>query len=242
MVAQSGARNFNGRGLDYPRNQADHQPHGFGWRTFGLIFETLEGGIHLLITGALAPRSLEAELILNDYEDNLYLSSRYGYTVKDFEKQWFSRGGMSMQACLLLDVEPYLYRDDVKHALRAAFNAIAVSHFSDVHMNTEHALPDMGDWRGDHYKTSDESNACGWLRDLLVREQGDELWLGQAVSRDWLKPGQRCGLERAATYFGPTSLLYTSAKNEITAELDGPRRNPPRSLRLRFREPEGRQI
>ena len=44
------------------------------------------------------------------------------------------------------------------------FNALAVSHFPDVHMNTEHALPEMGDWRGDHYKSSDESNACGWLR------------------------------------------------------------------------------
>ena len=81
--------------------------------------------------------------------------------LDDFDKYWFKRGGMSMQACLLLDVEPYLYRDDVKPALRAMFNAIAVSHFPDVHMNTEHALPEMGDWRGDHFKTSDEANACG---------------------------------------------------------------------------------
>ena len=178
-------------------------------RSFGWICETLEGALHLLITGVIPPDSQEAEWILKDYEDNLYLSSRYGYLVKDFEKQWFSLGGMSMQACLLLDVEPYLYRDDVKHALRAMFNAIAVSHFPDVHMNTEHALPEMGDWRGDHYKSSDESNACGWLRHMFVREQGDELWLGQAVSRDWLKPGLRCGIERAATYFGSTTVIYT---------------------------------
>jgi hypothetical protein len=149
---------------------------------------------------------------------------------------------MSMQACLLLDVEPYLYRDDVKQALRALFNALAVSHFPDVHMNTEHALPEMGDWRGDQYKSSDEANACGWLRDIFVREEGDELWLGQAVSRDWLKPGERCGLERAATYFGPASVLYTAASDQITAQVDAPKRNPPRSVRLRFREPEGRPL
>ncbi|HWI58313.1 MAG TPA: hypothetical protein VNZ22_13890, partial [Bacillota bacterium] len=97
-------------------------------RSFGWICQTLEGSLHLLITGALAPHSPEAAWILKDYEDNLYLSNQYGYTLDEFDKDWFSRGGMSMQACLLLDVEPYLYRDDVKHALRAMFNGIAVSH------------------------------------------------------------------------------------------------------------------
>ena len=149
---------------------------------------------------------------------------------------------MAMQACLLLDVEPYLYRDDVKHALRAAFNALAVCHFPDVHMNTEHALPEMGDWRGDHYKTSDEANACGWLRYLFVREQGEELWLGQAVPRDWLKPGERCGVERAVTYFGTASVIYTSKTDEITAQVNGPRRNAPRSIRLRIREAKERPL
>jgi hypothetical protein len=209
-------------------------------RSFGWICETLEGAIHLLITRALDPKSPEAEWILKDYEDNLYLSNQYGYTLDDFERGWFSRGGMSMQACLLLDVEPYLYRDDVKHALRALFNGQAVSYFPDVRMNTEHALPEMGDWRGDHFKSSDESNTAGWLRYLFVREEDDALLLGQAVPRDWLKPGKECGLDRAATWFGPVSLRYAAGADEITATLKGPVRNPPRELRLRFRQPDGR--
>jgi hypothetical protein len=196
----------------------------------------------LLITGALDARSPEAGWIINDYEDNLYLSNQYGYTLDDFDKEWFGRGGMSMQACLLLDVEPYLYRDDVKHALRAMFNALAVSHFPDVHMNTEHALPEMGDWRGDHYKSSDEANACGWLRQIFVREQGNELLLGQAVPREWLRPGQHCGMERAATYFGPTTLVYNAAAETIDAHLEAPVRNSPKTIRLRFRVPNERQL
>lgn len=211
-------------------------------RYFGWICETLEGSLHLLITRALDPRSPEAEWILKDYEDNRYLSNQYGYTLDDFDRHWFGRGGMSMQACLLLDVEPYLYRDEPKHALRALFNAQAVSYFPDVRMNTEHALPNMADWRGDHYKSSDESNAAGWLRYLFVREEGDALLLGQAVPREWLRAGQKCGIERTATYFGPTSVLYAGGKNEITAALDGPRRNPPAAIRLRFREPNGRLL
>jgi hypothetical protein len=206
-------------------------------RSFGWICETLEGAIHLLITRAIEPNSAEAEAILKDYEDNLYLSNQYGYTLDDFEQYWFGRGGMSMQACLLLGVEPYLYRDDVKHALRGMFNGIAVSHFPDVHMNTEHALPDMRDWRGDHFKSSDEANACGWLRQVFVREEGEELLVGQAVPREWLGAGQRCGLERAATYFGPMTIIYRGEQNRITARLTAPSRNPPSRIRVRFRTP-----
>ncbi len=208
-------------------------------RSFGWICETLEGPLHLLITRALDARSREADWIVKDYEDNLYLSNQYGYTVPDFQRQWFDRGGMSMQACLLFHVEPYLFRDDTKQALRGLFNAESVSYFPDVRMNTEHAAPYFDDWRGDHYKSSDEANACGWLRQLFVREDGDVLLVGQAIPRGWLKPGARCGLERAATYFGPMSVSYGATENEITARLDGPTRNPPSQIRLRFRAPSG---
>ena len=208
-------------------------------RAFGWICETLEGAIHLLITRLLDPTTVEGREIMEDYEDNLFLSNQYGYTVPDFERQWFSHGGMSMQSCLLLDAEPYLYRDDVKHALRAIFNAIAVGYFPDVRMITEHVLPDYGSWRGDHYKSSDEANAAGWLRYLFVREDGDELLVGQAVPREWLSPGKECGVERAATHFGPVSVLYTATSSSVTATIEGAMRNPPKRIRVRFRLPEG---
>lgn len=206
-------------------------------RSFGWICETLEGAMHLIITKAIDPKSVQAQWILKDYEDNLFLSDQYGYQVNDFDKYWFGRGGMSMQACLLLDPEAYLDRDNVKQALRAMFNAIALNHFPDVHMNAEHALPEMGDWLGDVYKSSDEANVCGWLRKLFVREDGDALLIGQAVPCNWLKPGQKCGIENTATYFGKTSIIYQGGGGRITARLQGPTRNPPREIHLRFRTP-----
>lgn len=211
-------------------------------RTFGWICETLEGALHLLITRVLDVNSPEAEWIINDYEDNLYLSNQYGYTLADFDKEWFSRGGMSMQACLLLDVEPYLFRDDVKHALRALFNGQSVSYFPDVRLNTEHALPFLDDWRGDHFKSSDESNAAGWLRYLFVREEGDTLLLGQAVPQSWLAPGQSCGMEQASTYYGPINILFKGQDRSVQAAFSGASRNPPARIQLRFRLPEGRAI
>lgn len=215
------------------------QPYRRG-RSFGWICETLEGAIHLLITGLLPPHAPEAEWILKDYEDNLFLSHQYGYTLPDFDRFWFSRGGMSMQACLLLGAEPYLFRDDVKNSLRAIFNAIAVGYFPDAQMLTEHALPDMGDWRGDHYKTSDEANACGWLRSLFVREDGEDLLIGQAVPASWLQPGSECGLERASTHFGDVTVRYRCGRGYASCQLQGPHRNPPKRIRVRFRCSEGR--
>jgi hypothetical protein len=122
------------------------------------------------------------------------------------------------------------------------FNGQAVSYFPDVRLNTEHALPEMGDWKGDHYKSSDEANIAGWLRYLFVREEGDALLIGQAVPRDWLRPGQKCGIERTSTWYGPTSVLYTGGESEIAATLDGPTRNPPKEIRVRFREPNGHTL
>ena len=143
---------------------------------------------------------------------------------------------------MLHDVYPYLNRIDVMQALRALFNGQAASYFPDVRMNTEHALPDMADWRGDHFKSSDESNVAGWLRYLFVREEGENLLLGQAVPREWLKPGQRCGIERTSTWFGQASVVFTGGENEITARIESPRRNAPKALKLRFREPDARTI
>ena len=68
------------------------------------------------------------------------------------------------------------------------------------------------------------------------------LLVGQAVPREWLRPGQSCGIERTATYFGPASVVFTGGENEITARLDAPRRNPPAEISLRFREPGGRPL
>ncbi len=178
-------------------------------RTFGWITETLEGPIHLIRTGLIEPQDWMATWIIKDFEDNLYISEQYGYNITgaEFDKYWFSRGGISQQANLLCNPIPYLLRDEPRHFLRAYFNAFAASYFPDTRMMTEHALPNIGDHRGDHYKSSDESNSTYWLRMMFVEERGDELWLGAAIPRYWLADGKTCGIENARTYFGPMSVI-----------------------------------
>ncbi|MBW1802301.1 MAG: hypothetical protein JRJ85_16425, partial [Deltaproteobacteria bacterium] len=215
-------------------------------RTFGWLTETLEGSIHLIRTGMIEPRERLATWIIKDFEDNLYISEQYGYNITgaEFERYWFSRGGISMQANLLCNPIPYLLRDEPKHFLRAYFNAFAVSYFPDTRMMTEHALPNIGDWRGDHYKSSDEANSTYWLRMMFILERGEELWLGSAIPRYWLADGKRCGIENAGTYFGPMSVKYESrsAEGRIEMTIDPPRRNPPKRILVRFRHPEGHRM
>lgn len=225
-------------GVSVPHFPSHVQKRG---RTFGWICEVLEGAIHLLQSGVLDARSREALWILKDYEDNLYLSPHYGYDIPDFDAHWFDWGGFTLQACLVSSVDAYLQRGDVKHALRALFNAIAVNFFADTCIMTEHAAPRLGDWRGDHFKTSDEANACGWLRHLFIREDGDDLLLGQAVPLDWLASGQRVGLENACTHFGVMSLFFQQDECGISAFLNGPARNSPVRIRLCFRPLEARK-
>lgn len=144
-----------------------------------------------------------------------------------------------MQSCLLLGPEPYLYRDNPKHALRTIFNSIAMDYFPDVRMLCEHVVALDGTWRGDHYKSSDEANAAGWLRQIFVREDGDALLIGQTVPQEWLQPGKTCGLQRGASHFGPVNVTYTAEENTVTAKFSGATRNPPKTIRIRFRHPAG---
>ncbi len=215
-------------------------------RTFGWITTTLEGSIYFLRTGLLAPDDPMAVNIMQDFEDNLYLSERYGYSWAEHGAEWFSRGGISMQPNLLCSPHPYLLRDEIKHYLRAYFNAFASCYYPDTQMMCEHPLPDLGDFRGDHYKSSDESNSTYWLRLMFIEDdRGDDvLRLGMALPRAWLADGEKPSIERAATHFGPMSLRFESkAKSgQITAVIEPPTRRAPKQIFLRFRHPEARPI
>ena len=123
----------------------------------------LEGAAHLIYCGIVAPDEPAARWIIEDYEDNLFLSPQYGYPAPDFERQWFSWGGFSMQPNLLIFPMLYLWRDEPKHFLRGYFNPFAAAFYPDTVLLTEHAFR-PGRLGGDHFKTSDEAHSTWWLR------------------------------------------------------------------------------
>ncbi|MEN6333724.1 MAG: hypothetical protein ABFE01_05645 [Phycisphaerales bacterium] len=213
-------------------------------RAHGWLRETLEGPLFLPAYGLLAPDAPETKWIMKDYEDNLYISDRYGYSIPAYDSFWFSRGGFSMQANLLDGPLPYLWRDDVKHYIRAYFNGFASAFYPEIRMCNEHSLPELGYPAGDHFKTSDEAQSTYWLRLMFVNERGGDLYLGQAIPRYWLADGNRIGIERAASNFGPLSVQYEShaAAGEVKITLDPPIRNRPQTIYLRIRHPQGQPL
>ena len=213
-------------------------------RDFGWLREVLEGAAHLVYCGIIAPDEPAAQWIVDDYEDNLFLSDQYGYPAPEFERQWFSWGGFSMQPNLLIWPLLYLARDEPKHYLRSYFNPFASAFYPDTRMLTEHALPTLGDWRGDHFKSSDEALSTWWLRLMFLAEHGDELMVGQAIPREWFEDGKTMRVLGAQTHFGKVSLEIRSfvATGTIAIRLEPPTRNPPERIRLRVRHPDGARI
>ena len=211
-------------------------------RSHGWVRETLEGAMFLPVMGLLPASAPESTWILKDYEDNLYISERYGYSIPVLDKFWFSRGGFSMQANLLDGPIPYLLRDEIQHYLRAYFNAFASAFEPGVRMLSEHSLPELGYAGGCMFKTSDEAQSSYWLRLMFIREQEKELYLGQAIPRYWLAPSKRVSIDRAATHFGPMSLRISSESGQLKAVLTPPTRNAPETIYLRLRHPQGKLL
>ncbi|MCU0522778.1 MAG: hypothetical protein MUF84_19080 [Anaerolineae bacterium] len=226
----------DGRYVPYYPPRLERRGRDFGW-----LREVLEGAMGLLVSGLVSPNDPAAQAIIDDYEDNLYLSARYGYanSIPDYGRYWFSRGGFSMQSNLLLHPAVYLARDDVKTFLRAFFNGFASTYYPETCMLAEHALPTLADARGDHFKTSDEANVARYLRLMLVEEHGQDLILGKAIPRAWLEHGKSVRVARALTYFGEMGYALRSLADEgvIEAEVSLPNRNPPKRAFLRLRHP-----
>jgi len=208
-------------------------------RDFGWIREVLEGSINL-IGPVVDPNTPQATWILKDYEDNRYLDAPYNYPLENVEAQWFSCGGFSYQPNLLYFPPPYLDRDEIEHFLRALFNGFVACWRADVRAMTEHPLPTLGDWAGDHFKSSDEAMVAYWLRLMFVQESGSDLYVGRGVPRACLAAGKRVFLRHAATHFGPMSVEIETSPDARTmiARIDPPARRSPDRVYVRFRHPE----
>ena len=145
-----------------------------------------------------------------------------------------------MQPNLLYFPPPYLLRDQIEHFVRAFFNGFAACWRADIRAMTEHPLPTLADWAGDHFKSSDEAMVAMWLRMMFIHEDGDTLYLGRGLPREWLASDEGVAIRDAMTYFGRISLVIRPLDHgaRIVAHIDPPLRNPPKRIVLRFRHPE----
>jgi len=203
-------------------------------RDLGWIRDGLYGPVHLIDCGIYAHDSPQAEWILRDTEDNVFVSPARGRKLGDFDREWFSWGGITLQSNLLPTPLIYVRRGQAKHAIRAFFNSLAANIYADVCTFCEHPIEAYGIGLGPFFKSPDESAFIVWLRHLLIAECGKDLALLAGVPGSWLSSGRRITIERAATWFGPMDMRVESGENprRITVQLTAPQRNLPRTIRL----------
>jgi hypothetical protein len=213
------------------------------WRhlTEGWIREALYPALHLATAEVVPPEDPLMTWMLDDLEDNIFFSGESGYNVRDVDDRWFELGAVTLQPCLLDTPPIYMARNEIPAALRSFWNTYALLIYPDVHCFAEWA-PAFGRGGGPVYKTSDESRFVMWMRQLLIWEDGDELWLGRGVPRAWFEEGKTIRIENAATHFGLAGLvIHSEAKSgRIHARIVLPTRTPPEATWLRLRHPDGK--
>jgi hypothetical protein len=99
-----------------------------------------------------------------------------------------------------------------------------------------------GRWAVD--KTFEEAVFLQRMRNMLVMELHDVLWLAKATPRVWLEQGKKISVKNSPTYFGTLAYeIVSDADNgKITATVEMPTRKAPKEVVLRFRHPKSAPI
>jgi hypothetical protein len=78
---------------------------------------------------------------------------------------------------------------------------------------------------------------------MLVWEDGDTLRIGNAIPREWLRPGKRVAAKDAPTTFGPVSLSIESKPHgTMRVHFKPLTRSKPSKIMVRLRHPESKDI
>ncbi len=136
----------------------------------------------------------------------------------------------------------YLLQDDVPSFLRFWMNTYASVVAADGKLWEPWQLGNYVDC------TAPDNGTAGWFlenyRNLLVMEDGQSLWVARATPRAWLEQGRKIVVKNAPTYFGTAAyeIVSDTDNGRITATVEVPDRQPPKSVLLRFRHPKASPI
>ncbi|MBM4041720.1 MAG: hypothetical protein FJ290_24745 [Planctomycetes bacterium] len=212
----------------------DHTP--------GLYPDAIRGGVHLInLSGFLLHVHPRAQGLVDVLEDRLLLEHHRlpmrtpGY---DPEKHWFAHAGWYYQCGIERTANVHLQWDDVPNFLRSFYNQYAVNIVVGPYTFNEHTT------RGPADKSFEEAAFLERLRNMLVMEDGDSLWLARATPRAWLEQGKRIAVRNMPTHFGAVAYEIVSDVNagRIAATIEPPARRRPEAIRLRLRHPKAAPI
>jgi hypothetical protein len=133
----------------------------------------------------------------------------------------------------------HLRWDDPACFLRSLWNQYAAEILPGVwnfkEHTTEHPVMD---------KPFEEAAFLVRFRNMLVEEQADCLLLAQAAPREWFEQGKKFAVKNAPTAFGAAGyeIVSDADRKKISATVEIPSRNPPKTVVLRLRHPQSAEI
>jgi hypothetical protein len=206
----------------YLRGLGSDLDTGFSGYADGRWFEMVMGGLLLVRAGIYDVREPIVQELLDVYEDRLVRDGQNG------------QNGYNDAPAL------HLMLDDVPLFLRGMYNSYA----SEVDPRLGYIFWEVQNRQYARDKTFEEAAFLERVRAMLVMEDGNDLWLARATPRAWLEQGKKIAIRGAPTWFGTVAYEIVSDVDhgKITAAVEMPSRNPPRTVRLRFRHPQAASI
>ncbi len=216
----------------------------WGWMRDGsgshvgpLYWETVQSAAALISpAGLLSPNDVRVQGYLDVLEDRLLLENPN--VQARCKGNWFA-AGWQYQGGLERTANMHLAGDDVPVFLRSFLNGYAIDILpQDGYIFNEHAV------HGPPDKIFEEAAFLERFRNLLVMEEGRNLWLARATPRAWLEQGKKIRVKNAPTHFGLLDYEIVSDVDhgKIGATVKMPSRGAPQELLLRLRHPASAPI
>ncbi|WP_150107352.1 hypothetical protein [Pedosphaera parvula] len=136
-----------------------------------------------------------------------------------------------------------LKRGEVRKTLLGFWSMLAFGMTRDTYSPVEVTMIETGE---NHY-TLPHLYSCTeqlhLLRQMLLREDGDVLCIGDGIPRAWLEPGNRVVVNAAPTEFGEVSYKIEPKKDgSMQIHILPPTRHMPKKIELRLRAPSQKII
>ena len=197
------------------------------------------GGYYGLIAGCM----LESEFLPAD-------NTRAGWVMRFMEEKGGLRLGMAEFDSGVDHAYTYGYwldclkLDRVKQAILGLYGSLAYGMSRETYSGVEvtHLFTGANEPTLPHLYSCTQQLRL--LRMMLVREDGADLRIGQAVPRPWLEAGKKIDIQNAPTSFGAVSFTIEShiERKQIAVNFAAPAREAPRNIIIRFRHPHGEAI
>lgn len=137
-----------------------------------------------------------------------------------------------------------LQRDEAKRVVLGLYGSLAYGMTRDTYSAVECTGIRTGENAHTLPHTYSGTQQVSLVRNMLLREDGADLWIGQAIPCGWLADGKRVAVKAAPTFFGPVSFAIEShvGSGTINVRIEPPTREPPKTVKVRLRHPNAVSI